>query len=207
MPRPLSWLPRLAEIRRSVTGSVRAYYDRPAIETLFQVQPRAAGKLMALLPRSQALGRSHLVEREQLGKFLDAMAAADDTAGALAQWKTRDRKVSRRRPRIQFRRALLTDGTLAALPDNVVLERGRLEIRFATLQQMVESLAMIAGSLANDEELFCAAYEPMRERTEAQLKAEAEREDMRRMFEELREMEARFRAELDTKAGHLVRAL
>ncbi|MDQ1450390.1 MAG: hypothetical protein QOK38_256 [Acidobacteriaceae bacterium] len=35
MPRPISWLPRLHEIRRSVVNSVRSHYDRNDLERLF----------------------------------------------------------------------------------------------------------------------------------------------------------------------------
>jgi hypothetical protein len=42
MPRPISWLTRLHEIRRAVASSVRSHYERKEIEALFQVQPRAA---------------------------------------------------------------------------------------------------------------------------------------------------------------------
>ena len=42
MPRRLSWLPRLHEIRRSVGNSVRSHYDRRDLQTLFEFQPRAA---------------------------------------------------------------------------------------------------------------------------------------------------------------------
>jgi hypothetical protein len=37
MPRPLSWLPRLHEIDRSVANSVRSHYDRRDIERLFEL--------------------------------------------------------------------------------------------------------------------------------------------------------------------------
>jgi len=39
MPRPLSWLPRLHVIRRTVANSVRSHYDRRELETLFELQP------------------------------------------------------------------------------------------------------------------------------------------------------------------------
>jgi len=42
MPRPVSWLPRLHVIRRTITTSVRSHYDRRELETLFELQPRPA---------------------------------------------------------------------------------------------------------------------------------------------------------------------
>ena len=43
MPRPLSWLPRLHVIRRTVANSVRSHYDRRELETLFELQPDRPG--------------------------------------------------------------------------------------------------------------------------------------------------------------------
>jgi hypothetical protein len=48
MPRPVSWLTRLREIRRAVASSVRSHYERKEIEALFQVQPRAAQLLLEM---------------------------------------------------------------------------------------------------------------------------------------------------------------
>ena len=61
MPRPISWLIRLHEIRRAVASSVRSHYERKEIESLFLVQPRAAQLLLEMLPTT-AVGRSRLVE-------------------------------------------------------------------------------------------------------------------------------------------------
>jgi hypothetical protein len=69
MPRPISWLPHLHEIRRSVLNSVRSHYDRNDLERLFEVQPRSAQLLLELLPTVR-LGRSLLVEREALASSL-----------------------------------------------------------------------------------------------------------------------------------------
>lgn len=188
MPRPLSWLPRLPEIRRSVSNSVRTHYDRPAFEQLFQMQPRAAGKLMAVMPQVEALGKSRLVERGELLKFLEEVYAAEDVANVYAQRRETQRKISRRKPRVLFRRDLIDDGTLVALPSTVVLERGRLEVRFGSLVELVEALAVVAGSLSNDEEAFEAAYVPEGS-APARERAAAEREDVRRLLDDLRARE------------------
>ena len=41
MPRPISWLPQLHAIERSVQNSVRSHYQRRDLEQLFSLQPRA----------------------------------------------------------------------------------------------------------------------------------------------------------------------
>ncbi len=69
MPRPASWLPRLYDITRSVTNSVRSHYQRRDLELLFELQPRAAQKLLKMLPTTE-VGTGHLVSRETLLSFL-----------------------------------------------------------------------------------------------------------------------------------------
>ena len=66
MPRPISWLQRLPVIRKSVANSVRSHYDRHDLENLFELQPRAAQKLLEMLPTAQ-IGNSKLVDRGGAG--------------------------------------------------------------------------------------------------------------------------------------------
>jgi hypothetical protein len=61
LPRPISWLPRLSEIRRSIKNSVRSHYERKDIERLFQLQPRAAQALIQGIAPSARVGRSFLL--------------------------------------------------------------------------------------------------------------------------------------------------
>ena len=90
MPRPVSWLPRLHEIRRSVQNSVRSHYDRRDLEQLFELQPRSAQNFFALLP-SVPVGRSRLVEREALARFLDGVQEADDVPAYMERVRERGR--------------------------------------------------------------------------------------------------------------------
>ncbi len=48
--RPVSWLPRLHTITKTVQNSVRSHYDRGDLERLFELQPRAAQKMLEMLP-------------------------------------------------------------------------------------------------------------------------------------------------------------
>ncbi len=94
MPRPISWLPRLHSIRRSITESIRSHYGRKDLERLFELQPRAAQKLLELLP-SISLGRARYVERDALNAFLERLQKADDVPAALVQYR-KERSAPRR---------------------------------------------------------------------------------------------------------------
>jgi hypothetical protein len=95
MPRPISWLPRLHEIARSVANSVRSHYDRRDLEQLFELQPRAAQKLLEMLPTVQ-VGTSGLVERETLGAFLERVRDSENTTELFEQIRKEKAGNSRR---------------------------------------------------------------------------------------------------------------
>lgn len=182
MPRPVSWLPRLHEIVRHVAKSPRSHYDRKDLETLFELQPRAAQKLLELLPTLQ-LGTSRLVDRELLLGFLNRIRQADDTNALFEEIRAEKATVSRRKPRTLVRR----DDTLvslASLPESIGLSRGRLEVSFRSTEQLVESLYALARLLEADGEQFAQAFEPEVPAAEAECI-----DEVREMFEELRASE------------------
>jgi len=185
MPRPVSWLPRLHEIRRSVAGSVRSHYDRRDLERLFELQPRAAQKLLELLP-TVPVGTSRLLEREALATFLDGVRAAEDTSAFIEQVRQKRAAPSRRSLRTLVRRDA-EPASLTAVPEGMTLDRGRLEISFRNLEQLAESLAYLARLLDGDLDGFAQAYEP-----EAPPPAETNdaANEVQAVFRELEQMEA-----------------
>lgn len=78
MLRLITWLSRLHEIRRSVANLVRSHYDRRDIEALFELQPRAAQKLVEMLPRPHR----HLApDRAQCARRRDPWTSPSVPAG------------------------------------------------------------------------------------------------------------------------------
>ena len=158
MPRPLSWLPRLHLIRRSVANSVRSHYDRHDLEKLFEVQPRSAQLLLELMP-TVPLGRSLLVEREALAQFLERLHQADDVPAELE--RLRAQKPGKTRKKLRY---VVTEeaaqATVASLPPNLTAEPGRLEIRFATLVELAQTLHAVAQALDHDLETCVRLWEP-----------------------------------------------
>lgn len=164
LPRPVSWLPRLHEIRRAVTNSVRSHYGRPELETLFELQPRAAGKLLEALP-TVAVGTSRLVEREALARFLERVQEADDIAAVLEEVRQEKTAASRRRLRTLVQRDD-SPVSLASLPESLVLSRGRLEVRFRSLEELAQALYFVARLIEADGEGFAEQYEPVPQKTQ-----------------------------------------
>lgn len=162
MARPVSWLPRLHEIRRTVAKSELLYYDRSRVESLFGVQPRAAQKLMELLP-SVRVGTARLVERDALMHFLERIHAADDVAAAMDDQR-RDAAKPVRRKLHHIVRTDRPTATLDSLPSNLTLEPGRLEVRFSSLEEMAEVLFSVAQLLEFEGDEFARRYERRPER-------------------------------------------
>lgn len=148
MPCPPSWLPRLHEIRRAVANSVRSHYERKDIERLFELQPRASQKLLALLP-TEPVGKAHLVEREALAHFLDQVHEAGDTIALFARLRRENAPTTRRKLRALVRRDA-EPSTLDSLPPNVALTPGDLHIAFQSLQDLAEALGSVARLLEGD---------------------------------------------------------
>ncbi len=183
MPRPVSWLPRLHEIRRSVDASVRSHYDRRDLERLFELQPRAAGKLLELLP-TVPIGTSRLVEREALAGFLDRVREAENTSTFLEQVRQEKAAPSRRRIRSLVRRDL-EPVSLSSLPESIGLSRGRLEVSFRTVEQLAEAMYAIARLLEDEGDAFAQAFE-----LEPPPPDPKDAGDVKAMFAELERMEA-----------------
>ncbi len=183
MPRPVSWLPRLHEIRRSIDSSVRSHYD---LQRLFELQPRAAQKLIEMLP-AVTIGTSRLVEREALASFLERVQEAEDTSSLIEQVRQEKSAPSRRSLRTLVRRDA-EPASLTVTPEGMSLERGRLEISFRNLEQLAESLVYLARLLDGDLDSFTQAYEP-----EAPPPAETDAapREVGAMFRELEQMEAK----------------
>ena len=159
MPRPVSWLPRLHEIRRAVARSPRSHYDRTELEHLFELQPRAAQKLLEILP-TLSVGTSHLVDREVLLSFLERVQEADNTRALFKRIRAEKATASRRKPRTLVRRDV-EPASLNSLPGSIGLSRGRLEVSFLSVEQLAESLYAIARLLEAEGDAFAQAFEPV----------------------------------------------
>ena len=178
MPRPISWLPRLHEIARTVSNSVRSHYDRRDIEKLFELQPRAAQELLKLLPSVQ-VGTSRLLDREVLAGFLSRVRDTEDTARLFDTLREEKSAVSKRRLRSLVRRDL-DPVSIASLPDSITLSRGRLQVDFRSVEQLAESLLMLARVLESEGDEFAVAFEVQEE-----VLSSEEVRDVRAIFQEL----------------------
>ena len=153
----MSWLPRLHEIRRTVSNSIRSHYGRRDLEILFEFQPRAAQKLLEGLP-TVAVGTSRLVERQILASFLDRVQEADDVATVIAEIRGEKNSVSLRRLRSLVQRDEEAV-SLTSLPESLKLHRGRMEVNFRTVEELAQAMYWLARALESSGEEFARQYE------------------------------------------------
>jgi hypothetical protein len=157
MPRPISWLSRIHEIRRVVASSVRSHYERKDIEALFQVQPRAAQLLLEILPTS-TIGRSRLVERQALADFLDRIHGADDASSELELIRTQGGAVSRKKVRTLVRRDI-EPLQLDSLPSNIEFIPGQMIVSFRTIEGLAQAMYSLARAIETDGDELARRYE------------------------------------------------
>ena len=168
-----------------MAGSPRSHYERRELERLFEIQPRAAQKLLEALPTVQ-VGTSHLVEREALLGLLEAVQQADDPAAVLTAARVR-----RAGPARRTLRQLVPDDrphtTWETLPASLTLGPGEVRVTFARVEELAAALAALASLLDRDLEDFAERFEL---RSEA-VPDEKGRQDVDALFAELKQMEAK----------------
>jgi hypothetical protein len=190
MARPRPWLPDVPQLIRTVERSKQSHFPRKDIQRIFAIQPRAAGKLLALFPQVEGSLNTHMVKRELLLAFLQAVRDAPDPDVYLRGLEGRQ-KISRKRPRVLVMKDLLEESTLATLPRGITLERGRLVVTFTSEQELGNHLAAFAGAWERERVEFFERYVPESdEDRERQAALELEREDMRRIAAYLAEAQA-----------------
>jgi hypothetical protein len=168
MPRPFSWLPQLSNIRRSVSNSLRSHYERRDLELLFKISPSAAGRLLHLLA-TEPVGTAHLVAREKLASFLEAVSETEDVPGLCQKIRAERKNLTRVRARYLCLRDE-AEVPFASLSASIMLRPGQLVIRFDNLEYLVRQLIILSQAMKDDPLAFEKACEPERQQ---QLSAEA----------------------------------
>lgn len=168
-----------------MTNSVRSHYGRSDLETLFDLQPRAVQNLLAMLP-TITVGTSRLIEREALLSVLEEVHHAKDVIAFLESLRTRKTTVSRRKLRTLVQRDT-APVSLDALPEGLRLQRGRLEVRFKTVEELARTMYHLARMLETDSDGFAITYEPVRPGRDGG----SSDYDVQTLFTELADMEQR----------------
>lgn len=177
-----SWLPRLHDIRRSVRESVRSHYSRADIQYLFELQPRAAQKLMRMVSIGAKVGQSALVSRLALADFLSLIYESEDPEATL-QAKRNEPSPAPRRALRELVQVDSDPATLDTMPRNIELSTGKVVIEYGTVEQLAGSLLAMSQVLERELEEFAEKYEPV---VEVVKQDDSVAEDLKRAFAQLR---------------------
>ena len=189
MARPISWLPRLHVIRRSVANSVRSHYSSRDLGLLFKLQPRAVTKLLKVLP-VVLVGQAHMVQREDLVDFLDRVQQAENVTALCIQRRVEKGNVSRKKPRALVLREFepIDPASLAPWISRGVLK----ETPFTSVQQLADIFWRIACAMDGEGlEEFIRLYEPEQLVSEER---EQQRAEKQAIDEEIERMDAMYKA-------------
>ena len=115
--------------------------------------------MLEFLP-SVAVGTSRLIEREALAGFLDKVQESGDVAAVLERIRQEKTLASQKRLRSLVQR---DDGevSLTSLPESLTMERGRVEVRFHTLEELAEAMYFLARVMQQDGAGFARDFEPV----------------------------------------------
>ena len=169
MPAKPSWYIRVPDILgRLRAATAPPFLDRPAMEQLFRVSRRQAIRLMGCSNGYQ-IGKTFLVERQSLIKFLEGI----ETSGAAAQARIRKQRVlsalnevanQTAARRIQIRTDPPSfDRRPSDLPTAIeILEPGKLQITYNGAEDLLARIVELAASATNDFPAFRTRYEGRR---------------------------------------------
>jgi len=165
MPAKATWLLRVPEILAAVADSSVPFFDRAAVEQLFQLRRRQAVNLMRKFGGYQ-VGKAFLIPRQELVRQLELIAL-----GAEFQWE--DRRKQRVEELLEDARraakarqveiavpASARGGRLDGLPSTVHLSPGQLSVHFQSPEDLLRQLFELSKAIGSDYEGFLAGVRP-----------------------------------------------
>lgn len=181
MARTMKWRNQIYEIAARVRNSRTETWTRTDLERVFDLKRASVQTLMKAIGGVEDLGGKHVVSRDSLLSYLDALIKADDagqehrTRVAEAQPVPRPRTLERAVPE-DLRSIMVRD-----LPPEITIEPGRIEIRGANAEAILESLVVLGMALQNDLDTAARILASPRPQPDPM------DDELRRMFAGLRE--------------------
>ena len=185
MARTVSWRHRADAIARRVSNYVTETWTRVDLERAFEVRRATAQSLMKAIGEIANVGGTYVVPRSAILRYLEEVSDAPDLTAAhrervqLAEPVPRPRSIRLTLPE-DLRSVMMRD-----LPADVSLTPGKLEIRGETSYAIFEHLYLLLLAMENDLGSVQDSLEL------PSLPPPVEDDEIRAMFQALREEEAR----------------
>jgi hypothetical protein len=158
MPRKPAWHHRVPGILAELDAARLPALDRRTVQTLFQVSPRQALRLMAAAGAYPA-GNSLVLDPGRLAEFLGRIQAGED-------WEPERRRLRRLSDRLAEARSDLSarkiripagrgpDPHITGLPSSIRLSPSRLEIDFRGAEELLSHLLLLSQAISQDYTAF-----------------------------------------------------
>jgi hypothetical protein len=170
MPAKAAWLLKIPEIMAMLEAFDVPVVDRATIERLFGLRRRQSIELLHRLGGYQA-GRTFLVDRHLLIENLRRLAAGEEFDRESRRKERLDGaidKLRRHQTAARIRIPVPPDvfsRKMAGLSTGVAIEPGHLHIAFSGAEDLLAKLFEFAQAASNDYDRFCAAAEPVDQRS------------------------------------------
>src|SRR5207237_673444 len=133
MPARAAWFHRLPDIAAVVSSSETAFFDRAAVETLFQIKPRRAQQLLRELatlagdPSPAQIGQGFVLRRESFLAALGALADSEEMAREIRNQIRTAQRITEAQAEASARQIRIPVSTsperhLGSLPPGIVLQ-------------------------------------------------------------------------------------
>ena len=159
MARKSEWIPRISRVLVVLDDQPTPLIDRRAIERLFQVSPRQALRILVQLGASE-LGKNLVITRDELISRLRSVATGETAHYERQRLRRLAQTLAELESQTQARRVSIDASPqahqmkVASLPTDVYLSPGRLEIVFATPEDLLTRLFELSQAIANDYGTF-----------------------------------------------------
>lgn len=150
MPRKTEWMLRIPEALERLGRFPAPVVDRAALEDLLGIHRRMAIRLMHRFGGFQA-GRTFLVDRGRLAEQLAGIRDSEEYSSEQRRWVRFVEALDQAR-QIHKSRQVTIPPPSSSENRRIVLEPGRLEVRFTTTIELLQSLLELAQEIGNDFE-------------------------------------------------------
>lgn len=157
MPRTIEWIHRLIDIQARLNVHPAPWLGRAEIETLFDVSPRQATRILHRAG-AQRISGALIVSREEMRAFLGQTERGGDFDFQHRRRQRFQEKIEQARRQAPGRRVLIPvpEPGADAFAGDVQLEPGRLTIRFQTPVELMQKLLLLAQRASEDWREFAA---------------------------------------------------
>ena len=163
MPHAPYWWRNVGQVIEKLEQLPDRPLDRSAVSRLFQLSGRQATRIMHAAGAVRT-GGALLISREQLAVWLESLSLRPEFRQEHNRLSALRQKMASARRQVSGSKIRIPDPDpgyvfVHSLPDTIRLSKGRLEIRFSSLEDLLRQLRLLGLAMTDDWERIKAAVE------------------------------------------------